>query len=123
MKILALAMMLFSQPGGKLFVATSLTQPKQFTPGIEGPQCDQAGNLYAVNFENQQTIGKVSPDGKAGIFVTLPGESTGNGIVFDQHGRMYVADYVGHNVLQLVSSSSGSTNQDSPGNAGRQPND
>ena len=101
MEILALAMILFSQPGEKLFVATPLTQPKQFTPGIEGPQCDRAGNLYAVNFEKQQTIGKVSPDGKAEIFVTLPGESTGNGIVFDQQGRMFVADYVGHNVLRI----------------------
>ena len=101
MEILALAMMLFSQPNEKLFIATPLTQPKQFTPGIEGPQCDRAGNIYAVNFEKQQTIGKVSPDGKAEIFVTLSGESTGKGIVFDQHGRMYLADYVGHNVLRI----------------------
>ncbi len=101
MEILALAMMLFSQPNEKLFIATPLTQPKQFTAGIEGPQCDRAGNIYAVNFEKQQTIGKVSPDGKAEIFVTLPGKSTGNGIVFDPLGRMYVADYVGHNVLRI----------------------
>ena len=85
----------------KLFVATPLTQPKQFTPGIEGPQCDKAGNVYAVNFEQQQTIGKVSPNGKAEVFITLPGMSTGNGIVFDAKGRMYVADYVGHNVLRV----------------------
>jgi gluconolactonase len=101
MKILALAMLLLSQPNEKLFVATPLTQPRQFTPGIEGPQCDRAGNIYAVNFEKQQTIGKVSPDGRAEIFVTLPGNSTGNGIVFDQKSRMYVADYVGHNVLRI----------------------
>ena len=31
----------------------------------------------------------------------LPGRSTGNGIVFDQKGTMYVADYVGHNVLRI----------------------
>jgi sugar lactone lactonase YvrE len=84
-----------------LFVARPLTQPKQFTAGIEGPQCGRDGTIYAVNFANEQTIGKVSPDGKAELFVTLPGKSTGNGIVFDRKGRMYVADYVEHNVLRI----------------------
>ena len=97
----ALMMILASQADETLFVAKPLTQPKQFTPGIEGPQCDRSGNIYAVNFEKQQTIGKVSPTGTAEIFVTLPGQSTGNGIVFDAEGRMYVADYVGHNVLRI----------------------
>jgi sugar lactone lactonase YvrE len=85
----------------KLYVATPLTAEKSFAPGIEGPACDAQGNVYAVNFKEQQTIGKVTPDGKAEIFVTLPGKSTGNGIVFDRQGRMYVADYVGHNVLRI----------------------
>jgi gluconolactonase len=85
----------------KLFVATPLTAEKSFTAGIEGPSCDAKGNIYAVNFARQQTIGKVSPDGKAEVFVTLPGKSTGNGIVFDTKGTMYVADYVGHNVLKV----------------------
>ena len=98
---LALALLLAGQTNEKLFVATPLTLPDQFTPGIEGPQCDRDGNIYAVNFEKQQTIGKVTPDGRAEIFVTLPGESTGNGIVFDMLGQMYVADYVGHNVLRI----------------------
>ena len=31
----------------------------------------------------------------------MPGQSTGNGIVFDRAGLMYVADYVGHNVLRI----------------------
>jgi gluconolactonase len=85
----------------KLFVARPLTPEKSFTPGIEGPNCDKAGNIYAVNFEKQQTIGKTTPDGKSKIFVTLPGKSTGNGIVFDKQGFMYVADYVEHNVLKI----------------------
>jgi sugar lactone lactonase YvrE len=85
----------------KLFVATPFTAEKSFTPGIEGPACDAMGNVYAVNFARQQTIGKVTPDGKAEMFVTLPGKSTGNGIVFDPKGLMYVADYVGHNVLRI----------------------
>src|SRR5262245_9050840 len=85
----------------KLFVATPLTEKNAFTEGIEGPNCDKDGNIFAVNFAKQQTIGKVTPDGKAEIFVTLPGKSTGNGIVFDRQGNMYVADYVEHNVLKI----------------------
>ncbi|MCI0460665.1 MAG: SMP-30/gluconolactonase/LRE family protein [Gemmataceae bacterium] len=85
----------------KRFVATPLTQEKAFTPGIEGPACDAQGNVYVVNFARQQTIGKITPDGKGEVFVTLPGKSTGNGIVFDRQGRLYVADYVGHNVLRI----------------------
>lgn len=88
-------------PADELFTATPLTAPNLFTAGIEGPACDRAGNVYAVNFERQQTIGKVSPDGQAELFVTLPGNSTGNGIVFDAAGIMYVADYVGHNILRI----------------------
>ncbi len=83
------------------YVARPLTKPGEFTTGIEGPACDADGNVYAVNFARQQTIGKVSPDGKGEVFVTLSGESVGNGIVFDAKGVMYVADYVGHNVLRI----------------------
>jgi gluconolactonase len=84
-----------------LFKATPFTAEKSFTEGIEGPACDARGNVYAVNFARQQTIGKVTPAGKGEVWVTLPGKSTGNGIVFDRKGRMYVADYVGHNVLRI----------------------
>lgn len=97
----ALMMFLAGQAGEKLYVATPLTKPGEFTPGIEGPQCDRDGNIFAVNFGQQQTIGKVAPTGIGDIFVTLPGKSTGNGIVFDPQGRMFVADYVGHNVLSI----------------------
>ena len=84
-----------------LFIATPLTAEGSFTPGVEGPACDAAGNIYAVNFGNQQTIGKVTPDGKAEVFVTLPGKSVGNGIRFARDGTMLVADYAGHNILRV----------------------
>jgi sugar lactone lactonase YvrE len=84
-----------------LFIAKPLTDKESFTTGVEGPACDAAGNVYAVNFARQQTIGKITPDGKVEVFVTLPGKSTGNGIVFDRKGIMYLADYVGHNVLRI----------------------
>lgn len=85
----------------KLWVAAPLTAEKSFTAGIEGPCCDKAGNIYAVCFEKNQTIGKVTPDGKGEIWVTLEGKSAGNGIVFDKAGMMYVADYGAHNVLRI----------------------
>jgi sugar lactone lactonase YvrE len=85
----------------ELFVAKPFTEKNSFTAGIEGPGCDAEGNVYAVNYEKQQTIGKVTPEGKAEVWVTLPGKSVGNGIVFDRKGLMYVADYVGHNVLRI----------------------
>jgi sugar lactone lactonase YvrE len=85
----------------KLFVATPLTAEKTFTTGIEGPACDAKGNIFVVNFARQQTIGQITPEGKGEVFVELPGKSTGNGIVFDRKGTMYVADYVGHNVLRI----------------------
>lgn len=84
-----------------LFVATPFTEEGSFTEGIEGPACDGKGNVYAVNFARQQTIGKVTPDGKGSVFASLPGNSVGNGIRFDRRGVMFVADYVGHNVLRI----------------------
>ncbi|MEO2007679.1 MAG: SMP-30/gluconolactonase/LRE family protein [Pirellulaceae bacterium] len=85
----------------ELFQAKPLTKAGQFTEGIEGPACDAAGNIYAVNFAKQQTIGVVTRAGQGRQFVTLPGKSVGNGIRFDRQGRMLVADYVGHNVLRI----------------------
>ena len=84
-----------------LFVATSLTEAGSFTEGIEGPNCDAQGNVYAVNFARQGTIGKVTPGGRGEVWVTLPDGSIGNGIVFDRAGMIYVADYVKHNVLRI----------------------
>jgi gluconolactonase len=84
----------------QLFVASPLTKPGEFTTGIEGPACDRQGNIYAVNFARQGTIGRVTPQGMGEVFVSLPGDSIGNGIRFHR-GQMYVADYVNHNVLRI----------------------
>jgi sugar lactone lactonase YvrE len=99
---LGVVALLAAQAGeDKLYLARPLTRPGEFTKGIEGPCCDREGNIFAVNFAKEQTIGRVTPDGRGEVFVTLPGKSVGNGIVFDSRGRMYVADYVGHNVLRI----------------------
>jgi sugar lactone lactonase YvrE len=85
-----------------LFVAQPLTAPGIFNAGIEGPACDAEGNLYAVCFgQGKRTIGKVTPDGKAELYVTLPEGSYGNGIRFGRDGAMYVADYNSHNILKI----------------------
>ena len=85
----------------ELFVAQEFTPVNGFTSGIEGPACDAAGNLYAVNYERQHTIGKVTPEGAASVFVELPTGSIGNGIRFNSEGFMFIADYTNHNVLKV----------------------
>lgn len=85
----------------ELFVSQEFTPVNGFTSGIEGPACDAAGNLYAVNYERQHTIGKVTPDGTASVFVELSTGSIGNGIRFDSEGFMFIADYTNHNVLKV----------------------
>src|SRR6185503_10189081 len=84
-----------------LFTSEPFTPEKSFTEGIEGPACDRRGNVYAVNYERQGTIGRTTPGGKSEVFVELPNGSIGNGIRFDRRGMMYVADYVNHNVLRV----------------------
>ncbi|MFK7813588.1 MAG: SMP-30/gluconolactonase/LRE family protein [Maribacter sp.] len=82
-------------------LSADFTAENSFTNGIEGPAVDSNGSFYAVNFEEQGTIGKVNSKGEGEVFIKLPGESIGNGIRFDQKGDMYIADYVGHNVFQV----------------------
>jgi gluconolactonase len=84
-----------------LWVAKPLTAEKSFTAGVEGPACDKSGNVYAVCFEKDHTIGKVTPDGRGEVWLTLPEGSSGNGIVFDRAGGMYVADSTAHQVLKI----------------------
>jgi sugar lactone lactonase YvrE len=84
-----------------LFVATPFTPEHSFTSGVEGPATDSAGNVYAVSYQRTDTIGRVTPDGQAGLFVTMPAGSLGNGIRFTPEGRMFVADYKGHNILEI----------------------
>src|SRR5262245_28418139 len=92
---------LFGQKDDQLFIAEPLTKPGEFTQGIEGPACDAEGNIYAVNFQKEGTIGIVTPKGEGKVFVKLPDGSVGNGIRFDRAGFMYVADYTKHNVLRV----------------------
>lgn len=85
----------------KLYTATPLTKEGEFTTGIEGPACDREGNVYAVNFGKQGTIGKVTPQGKGSTHLELPKGSIGNGIRFNREGEMFIADYTNHNILKV----------------------
>jgi gluconolactonase len=86
----------------KVFWETEqLTPEGSFTRGVEGPSCDEKGVLYACNYARQETIGRVSEKGQHELFLELPQGSTGNGVVFDVQGNMYIADYVGHTVYKL----------------------
>jgi sugar lactone lactonase YvrE len=87
--------------GEDLYVATPLTAPGSFTGEIEGPACDREGNVYAVSFARKPTIGRVSPDGRAEVFVEMPAGSLANGIRFNKKGIAFLADYTGHNILRL----------------------
>jgi gluconolactonase len=86
---------------GGLFKSSVLTPVNSFTEGVEGPAVDRSGNLYAVNFAHQGTIGRITPAGEATIFVELPAGSIGNGIRFNSHGDMLIADYTHHNILKV----------------------
>ena len=96
--LLALLVLGCGKPDDKSF---DFTEEQLFTPGIEGPAVDSKGNLFAVNFQSEGTIGLVNPKGKATLFATLPDGSVGNGIRFDADDNMYIADYVNHNVLMI----------------------
>jgi gluconolactonase len=89
----------------ELFKSSLFTPVNSFTSGVEGPAVDYAGILYAVNFNRQGTIGRITPDGFADVFVELPDGSIGNGIRFDSHGSMFIADYTNHNILKVDMSS------------------
>jgi gluconolactonase len=78
-----------------------VTSDSVFMPWAEGPAVDPEGVLYAVNYRNKGTIGFVKSDGKHGLFVNLPRGSVGNGIRLWNNEALLVADYTGHNILQI----------------------
>ncbi len=92
---------LFAAASGQYYEARDLTAENTFSNNIEGPNVDKAGNLYVVNYQKDGTIGLVLPNGEVELYVTLPGNSIANAIMFDKKGNMLLADWVGHNVLKV----------------------
>jgi gluconolactonase len=89
------------KPAAILFQTAVIMPVNSSTNGVEGPAVDKAGVLYWVNYEKQGTIGKLSPGGTPELFIELGNGSIGNGIRFDSHGNMLIADYTNHNVLRV----------------------
>ena len=84
-----------------VFTAVDHTGENLFSRNIEGPAVDKKGRLFVVNFQKDGTIGLVNPDGTPELFVMLPEKSIGNSIQFNASGNMLVADYTGHNILEV----------------------
>ena len=84
-----------------LYESYDVTSGSVFMPWAEGPAVDVDGVLYAVNYGQKGTIGRVSPDGTHELFVNLPEGSVGNGIRLWKKNRLLVADYTNHNILQV----------------------
>ncbi len=99
--LLLLSTVLYSCKEELSNTSTDFTKEFIFTEGIEGPAVDSKGNLYAVNFKEEGTIGIVNNKGESSLFSTLPKGSIGNGIRFDKDDHMYIADYAKHNLLYI----------------------
>lgn len=89
------------QPDTSLFRATDFTAENLFSHNIEGPAFDAAGQLYVVNFQKDGTVGRLGPDGRGEVFISLPRPGIANAIQFNSKGHMLLADFAGHNVLQV----------------------
>jgi gluconolactonase len=85
----------------ELYKSIALTPDSSFTGGAEGPAVDKDGNLYAVNYSREGTIGMITPAGEKSIFIELPDGSIGNGIRFNSKDEMLIADYTNHNILKV----------------------
>ena len=116
------AVFVFSSCEEKLDRSVTFTQEWLFTKGIEGPSVDSKGDLYAVNYQNEGTVGVVDAEARVSLFVNLPKGSIANGIRFDAEDNMYLADYTKHRILIIKKGSReiGIFAQDSTMN---QPND
>lgn len=84
-----------------LYKATVIMPVNSSTEGIEGPAVDKTGTLYWVNYMHEGTIGRLTPGSQPEVFIELTDGSTGNGIRFDSHGNMLIADYTNHNILRV----------------------
>ena len=67
------------------------TKQGSVKPGKKGPETDSERNIYAVNFEEQGTIGNVTANGEASVFVKQTNGSIRNGIRFGEKNQMFVA--------------------------------
>jgi gluconolactonase len=86
--------------GQEYYKPRDLTAENLFSKNIEGPNF-RDGILYVVNFQKDGTVGAVKPNGQVDLYVTLPPGSIANAIQFDKKGNMLLADFMGHNILEV----------------------
>lgn len=90
----------YLSPETPAYEVHELTADNLFSHNIEGPSF-RNDTLFVVNYQRDGTIGYVLPGGECELYQTLPDSSVGNSIKFDKKGNMYVADFVGHNILKV----------------------
>src|SRR5262249_30332772 len=97
---------------------TPLPNPDSIAPRLvctgfafaEGPAIDRQGNLFVVNYREWGTIGKITPDGTASIFVDLRkhlpkdgGASPScNGLKIDDDGNIIGAETGTSQVIRIA---------------------
>jgi gluconolactonase len=91
---------------------THSVEPQLYATGFafaEGPALNEAGDLFVVNYRYKGTIGRITPDGTAGIFCDLaellPVEGRApraNGLKIDAEGRLIVADAGAGRLLRIA---------------------
>ena len=72
-----------------------------FSRNIEGPCFDNQSNLYVVNYLRDGTVGNLLPNNQMEVFISLPQNSIANAIQFTSKGKMLLADFVNHNILEV----------------------
>ncbi len=97
-----LSTIMFCQTPTDLYTANDYVYVGEYTQGLEGPAVDAFGNLYFVNPNNKGSIGKIDADNNFRVWIdTLPNGSVANGIRISTKGKLLLADYTNHNVLQI----------------------
>ncbi len=85
-----------------LYQSEDFVYVSDYTQGLEGPAAAKDGTLYFVNPLHSGSIGKINPQDQFSLYIeNLPEGSTANGIRFGRDGMMFLADYTGHNILQI----------------------
>lgn len=85
-----------------LYQAEDYVYVSDVTQGLEGPAVAKDGTLYFVNPLHAGSIGQITTQDEFSLFIyQLPKGSTANGIRFGKDGMMFLADYTGHNILQI----------------------
>ncbi len=88
-------------------------KPELYAKGFvfaEGPALDDAGNLYAVNYQRKGTIGRIAPDRSGTIFCDVRALAPAgdrqpqiNGLKIDSQGRLIAADSGAGRLLRISS--------------------